>query len=285
MTTPRLLARSSATARGATGGSPRVAIVVPLSNRPTLLPEEEVSIRHLRHYLGRYDTYALAPRGLEVPLAGFDVVRFADRYFGSARAHAALMLSSELYRTFRGYDFLLTYHLDALVLSDRLGEWCARGWDFIGAPNHGTSDFLSVPCNGGFSLRRIDAFLEVLNSRRYAIDPETYWSSITRGRNVLQRALLTPLRYAKRLRAFNNVRREIQLMLDGPEPPLDDVFMVENATKYHPGFRIPPVREALRFAFDETPRVAFELNGRQLPFGAHAWYKQDRAFWEPYLLT
>ena len=44
------------------------------------------------------------------------------------------------------------------------------------------------------------------------------------------------------------------------------------------------IRTLLRFAFDETPREAFELNDRQLPFGAHAWYKHDRAFWEPYLL-
>lgn len=284
MRTPRLLARTAASARRSARGGSKVAIVVPLSDRPALLPDEEISLRHLRHYLGGYDTFAVAPRALDVKLDGLELVRFADRYFGSARAHAALMLSREFYRTFRSYDFLLTYHLDALVLSDQLMEWCARGWDFIGAPNHGTSQYLSVPCNGGFSLRRIDAFLEVLNSRRYAVDPEAYWSSISAGRGILHRALLSPLRYAKRLHAFNNVRREIQLMLDGPEPPLDDVFMVENATKYHPGFRIPPVREALRFAFDETPRVAFELNGRHLPFGAHAWYRQDRAFWEPYLL-
>jgi hypothetical protein len=263
---------------------PTVAVVVPLSDRPTLEPDEEISLRHLRHYLGRYDKYLLAPRSLDVALRGFDVVRFADRYFGSARAHTALMLSRKFYSTFRSYDYVLTYHLDALVLWDQLSEWCEQGWGFIGAPNHGTSTELSVPCNGGFALRRVQAFLEVLNSRRYAIDPEVYWRSFVEGKGVLQRALHWPRRYAKRLHAFNNVQREIRLMLADPAPPLDDVFMVENATKYYPPFRIPSVREALRFAFDETPRVAFELNERQLPFGAHAWYKQDRAFWEPYLL-
>ncbi len=262
----------------------RVAVVVPLSNRPGLLPEEEISVRHLRHYLAAYDTYLLAPRSIDVSVEGFEVVRFADRYFGSARAHAALMLSRRFYETFRSYEFLLTYHLDAIALSDQLEAWCDRGWDFIGAPNHGTADHLSVPCNGGFALRRVEAFLDVLTSKAYAVDPERYWAEISAGRGPVQRALLWPRRYIKRLRAFNNVTREIRLMLEGPEPPLDDVFMVENATKYAPSFRIPPVEEALRFAFDETPRTAFEMNGRQLPFGAHAWYKQDRAFWEPYLL-
>lgn len=264
---------------------PSVAIVVPLSNRATLLPDEEISLRHLRHYLGHYDRIMLAPRSLDVRFPDFEIRRFDDRYFGSVAAHTALLLSARFYEAFRNYDFVLTYHLDALALSDQLPYWCAREWDFIGAPNHGTEKYLSVPCNGGFALRRVESFLRVLTSRRYAIDPEAYWQSIRRSTPPLLRPLQLPKRYLKRLHRFNNVHREIRLMLEGPEPPLEDVFMVENATKYDPHFRIPSVREAVRFAFDETPRKAFELNERQLPFGAHAWYKHDRAFWAPHLLV
>jgi hypothetical protein len=265
-------------------GTPSVAVVVPWPDRQTLLPDEETSVRHLRHYLGRYDKFAIVPRSLELSLPDIEIVRFDDRYFGSTRRHTELMLSPRFYEAFRGYEFILTYHLDALVLSDRLSEWCEREWDFIGAPNHGTAKHLSVPCNGGFALRRIEAFLAVLKSKRYAVDPETYWADFCAGKGRFERMLQWPRRYAKRLHRFNGVHREIRLMLDDPAPPLDDVFMVENATKYHPGFRIPPVREALRFAFDEAPRTAFELNDCQLPFGAHAWFKHDRAFWAPYLL-
>jgi hypothetical protein len=262
---------------------PSVAIVVPISNRATLLPDEEISLRHLRHYLGRHDRFIVAPKSLAVRFPDFEIVRFDDRYFGSAAAHTALMLDPRFYETFRRYEFMLTYHLDAIALSDRLAEWCSSDWDFVGAPNHGTERFLSVPCNGGFALRRIESFLRVFYSRRYAIDPERYWASL-REAPPLVRAMHLPRRYLKRLYMFNNVHREIRIMLNSPEPPLEDVFMVENASKYDPTFRIPPVREALRFAFDETPREAYELNGRELPFGAHAWYKHDRAFWEPYLL-
>jgi hypothetical protein len=263
---------------------PSVAIVVPLSNRATLLPDEEVSLRHLRHHLGAYDRFILAPTSLAVSFQDFQIRRFDDRYFGSVAAHTALMLSTQFYRAFGNYEFVLTHHLDALALSDQLPHWCGREWDFIGAPNHGTKGYLSVPCNGGFALRRVDSFLRVLTSKRYAIDPEEYWRSLRGATPPLLRPLYLPMRYLKRLHRFNNVQREIRLMMNGPEPPLEDVFMVENATKYHPRFRIPAVREAVRFAFDETPRDAFELNDRQLPFGAHAWYKHDRAFWEPYLL-
>jgi hypothetical protein len=272
--------------RGATsaGSRPSVAVVVPFSKRATLEPDEEISLTHLRHYLGRYDRFILAPKSLDVPFPDFEIRRFDDRFFGSVAAHTALMLSAQFYQAFRHYEFVLTYHLDALALSDQLPYWCGREWDFIGAPNHGTLPYLSVPCNGGFALRRVESFLRVLTSRRLAIDPETYWASLRRTTPALLLPLQLPRRYLKRFYRFNNVHREIGLMLAGPEPPLEDVFIVENATKYDPAFRIPPVREAVRFAFDETPREAFALNDNQLPFGAHGWYKHDRAFWDPYLL-
>ena len=43
-----------------------MAIAVPLSLRETLLPEEEISLRHLSHYLGDYDAFFIAPRGSTV---------------------------------------------------------------------------------------------------------------------------------------------------------------------------------------------------------------------------
>ena len=33
-----------------------------------------------------------------------------------------------------------------------------------------------------------------------------------------------------------------------------------------------------------SPRLCFERNHRQLPFGCHAWARYDGAFWEPHLL-
>lgn len=52
-----------------------VAIVVPLSDRKDLTPEEEISYRHLMHYLGGYDKYMLAPRSLQVHYPDFVIKR------------------------------------------------------------------------------------------------------------------------------------------------------------------------------------------------------------------
>lgn len=264
--------------------SKRVAVTVPLASHPELTHDEEISLKHLRHYLGDYDRYVIAPESMDVPHDDFEIIRFPDKYFGSADAQTRLMMRPEYYEAFSDYEFILTYQLDALALSDRLLEWCSAGLDFIGPPNHGLADRLSTVCSGGFALRKVSSFLAVLNSDRYAVDPDEYWHQLTDGKLVLTKIRNLPRKYLKRLHRFNGIDREIEWFLRGPGPLLEDEFFVHNAARFYPDFRIPSLDVALRFAFDETPRVAFEMNQRRLPFGAHAWSKQDRQFYEPYLL-
>jgi hypothetical protein len=70
--------------------SKMVAIVVPLSLRAELTPEEQISMRHLLHYFGKYDKFLIAPKGLPVHFDGFKVKRFARKFFGSSIAHNRL---------------------------------------------------------------------------------------------------------------------------------------------------------------------------------------------------
>ena len=64
----------------------------------------------------------------------------------------------------------------------------------------------------------------------------------------------------------------------------EDKFWSSDAPRLLPGFRIPPPKVAVGFAFETHPRFCFERNGGRLPFGAIAWAFHDRAFWEPHLL-
>ena len=61
----------------------RVAVLVPLSLRPTLTADEEISLAHLLHFLGRYDKYLLVPKGMRVERPGFRVMPLSTTYFGS----------------------------------------------------------------------------------------------------------------------------------------------------------------------------------------------------------
>lgn len=263
-----------------------VAVVITLSHRTDYTPDEELSFRHARHYLNRYDKYVLMPESHRADYAGLIPKRFPDRFFGSARAHGSLLLSPRFYRAFLGYEFVLIYHLDALVFSDQLARWCAAGYDYIGAPWLLSPDTPQITeqkvGNGGFSLRRVRSFLRVLESRRYFVDPEEYWQQYAARTGGLRRLVNTPRRYLKRLLPFNDVHWHIRWALRGDVH--EDRFWSEYATHYDPDFRIAPVDEAMRFAFEAEPRKCFERIGRQMPFGAHRWQKFDRAFYEPYLL-
>jgi len=264
--------------------SKTVAVAVTLSDREQLTADEAISLRQLVHILGRYDRYFVAPDGLDVPGGDFGVKRFARRFFGSAQAHTRLMLSRGFYRAFEEYDYVLLYHLDALVLQDRLEEWCAAGFDYIGPPWLPCDDSPWVKVarvgNGGFSLRRVQSFLRVLDSRRLAQNPDEYWERFVASRPRPLRYANVWRRYLKRIRLFNGVRWQIRRWNQN-----EDHFWSEHAVHYDPAFKVASPEQGLRFAFEVAPRLCLELNGGELPFGCHAWPRYDRAFWEPYLVS
>lgn len=239
-----------------------VAVIVPLSSRPQLTPDEEISLRHLKHHLGSYDSFMIHPKSLRVSFDGFTMLPFKDRYFGSARNHNRLLVSPHFYKAFRGYRFILIHHLDVLVFSDQLTQWCTRNYDYIappwieydGAPYQGIG--IENFCgNGGFSLRKVESFLRVLRILHRPKPTKDYLLRIT-GR-----------------------RKRIE------DKRSEDVFWGTVASTIDPSFRPAPFAEALQFAFECNPRLCFERNSHRMPFGCHAWARYDRAFWEPHLLS
>jgi hypothetical protein len=278
--------------RTITPASRRVAIIVPLSSRPDLTPEEELSMRHLSHFLGTYDKYLVAPPGLSIERKGFKLVHFPAKFFGSAAAHNQLLMWPRFYRAFQKYEYILIYHLDSLVLSDEIIRWCDAGFDYIGAP--------WLPCgdtpwvkearvgNGGFTLMKVANVLRVLYNR-YKKEPAAYCSDLM----MRNRKRFRPLfRLLEKLQpSFPNskfINRPLYDLRKSERPDIhgcnNDYFWSFEAPRYLPEFKIASVEEGLRFAFEAAPRNCFEMNGRRLPFGCHAWTKFDRTFWEPYLL-
>ena len=260
-----------------------VAVVVPLSNRTEFTPEEHVSFRHLTHFLGKYDKYFVLPKSLEFDHPGFGHKRFDDRFFGSLSAHNKLLFSPRFYRAFRDYKYILMYHLDALVFSDQLMQWCETDLDYIGAPwiNCDDSAWVRVPRVGnmGFSLIKIESFLKVFHSNVSWVEPDEYWKSFCAKNPKYVQYLHSPKKYLKRLRVFNGARWAMSKWTRGA-----DLFWSDEATTFHPEFKVAPFQMGLRFAFEVAPRLCFEQNNYTLPFGCHAWSRYDREFWEPYLL-
>ncbi len=263
------------------------AVVVTLSQKTSYNDDEEIAFRHVRQHLAQWDKFVLIPESHGGVYPGLIPKRFPDEFFGTAQAHAKLLLSERFYRAFLDYEYILIYHLDALVFADRMQEWCAAGYDYIGAPwllspdtPHITEEKVG---NGGFSLRRVRSFLRVLNSRRYFVDPDEYWERYAARTSPVRRWVNTPRKYLKRLTMFNDVLWHVRWALRGDVH--EDRFWAEYAQHYDPDFKIAPVDVALKFAFESEPRRSFARIGGCLPFGAHRWQRFDRGFYEPYLLT
>jgi len=234
-----------------------VAVVAPLSHQSTLTPDERISLRHAVHYLARHDKYFVAPPGNTIQHPAFQIKRFPRRYFGSVAAHARMVTAPSFYKMFADYKYILMYHLDSLVLSDQLEEWCQKDLDYIGPPWINCPDTPWVKQervgNSGFTLMKVQSFLKVLYSPRPSVDPDQYWREYYASKPKLIQYLNLPKRFLKRLRIFNRSQWHMFRWLQGRTEA--DIFWSDEAIRYYPEFKIADVATGLRFAFEVSPRL------------------------------
>lgn len=259
----------------------RAVVVIPVWCLP-LTADESLSLERCLGVLSGADFRLVSPASLDLaPLfarhPGLSAERFADRHFRRISGYNELLLSDGFYARFAAWEYMLICQLDAMPLSDELVAWCERGLDYAGAPWFATGprnrsgEFIGAG-NGGFSLRRIAAFRRVLASRTLDADPDK-WNALPVGfglrRILLLRLFLLlrslPLPFARLFLACARMN--------------EDLFWSAYARFFDPDFRVCGVDEALRFAFECQPRLCYERSGRRLPFGCHAWFRYDPAFW------
>lgn len=266
----------------------QVIIAIPIYRFP-LSSEEKISLQHVQYFLGRHNLTLVAPQDLEITdpdLRSLPVIRFGNEYFSGISGYNRLMLSREFYRRFKRYEYILICQLDCLVFSDDLLSWCAKGWDYVGAPwfkgfKDDTTLGLWATGNGGLSLRRVGKFLEVLNSWKLWRAPvqRSEMSRLFPNSPRLRRVFCCLKALPHACGYKNTVRHFTRTYLLH-----EDLFWAFDARQFVSNFNIPSPREALAFAFEFAPRFCYQANGGRLPFGCHAWYKIDPEFWRPFLL-
>lgn len=227
----------------------QVAVVMPVY-QGTLSRTDKVALAQLQKVLGAYPKIFLAPESLTFDYGelgkGFSVERFPDEFFKSATTYSVLLLQQDFYRRFLDYDSILIYQTDAFVFSDRLREFCAMGYDFIGAPVGRYVPLWNLLGarigNGGLSLRRPAACLRML---------EEHGDWLKEGA-VLQDAFLA----------------------------CEDAFFAACGVRDET-FRVPDVRTALSFAVQDDLQHAFRrMEEGWRPFGCHSWtLSVEHGFW------
>ncbi|MCM1174202.1 MAG: hypothetical protein NC341_04035 [Blautia sp.] len=158
------------------------AVVIPYY-RNELTVTERISLDRCRKVLGSYPIHFVKPQALNVAQENMcltdQIVSVPDVWMNGIEAYNQMMLNIDFYRLFAEYKYILIYQLDAYVFSDRLMEFCAYEYDYIGAPwiegkfdiEHEENGIVYVG-NGGFSLRKVSSFLSILES--YGNEPIVY---------------------------------------------------------------------------------------------------------------
>ena len=144
-----------------------VCIVIPLYKAQP----SEGELRSIRQackvFAGR-DIFYVIPEGMDLSAYPYQAAyEFPRYYFQSVQTYSDLCCYSQFYRTFKDYEYMLICQPDAWAFSDRLDEFCAMGYDYIGAP---WPKMPGIPQdgvgNGGFCLRRVRRFIELTRSLR-----------------------------------------------------------------------------------------------------------------------
>jgi hypothetical protein len=256
------------------------AVAIPVY-KPELSAAERMSIDRTVDVLAGRPLFLVGPTRLENYLGTackryqgrLRYKTFDDRFFAGIKGYNALMRSIDFYQAFSSHSHVLISQTDALVVSDELDFWCSQDFSYIGAPwfvggsnPRWPLEFLGVG-NGGFSLRKVSDFLRVLTTR-------TRIPNFIKSRAGGKVGLLNLPRRIKHERWF---AYNIEPLFPRSN---EDQFWGILVPAVHPFFRVPRPEEAIAFAFEVAPRLLYELNGKRLPFGCHAWERCDREFWE-----
>lgn len=262
------------------------AIVIPI-HKAKPGNYELISFEQCFRVLGNHSIYIVAPKGLDLSKYEQVIPKLTVKYIdavwlSSLLNYNKLKLSSYFYDLFKSYRYLLTYELDAFVFKDELTDWCAKDYDYIGAPwfegwdDPDRKEFgekLVKVGNSGFSLRKIDSIKKGLKLIYYQdpSQPGKYYNN--RYLRYIQRRANKVLN----LLSFENRSLQNAQLLN------EDWIIAELMAKTVKKFKVSPIAQATQFSFEVKPETLFEQNNNVLPMGCHAWWRYNINFWKPYI--
>lgn len=257
------------------------AVVLVFTHKPRPDEWEQVSFRQCCQVLGAHHMRLVCPRGMDLTAYRRihpDIVPdFIDpKWFRSLRDYNLLKVLPWLYRRYAGYEFMLTYELDAWVFRDELLDWCNRGWDYIGAPwfaNYAQSAPDDEPLgvgNSGFSLRNTRSALRALRQRR--LERAIFLTKGLIKRRISPADFVSSFFDSERFYAPFNEYFEA-----------DDMFWHFMVAKQYSWFRLPDCETARAFSFESNPARLYRESGDRLPFGCHKWRLREPDFWRSHI--
>lgn len=257
----------------------RAVLVIAYLEIPNKL--EQASFIQCIQVLGSHKIILVCPESLNVTfykklsdLHGvvLNMARFPDYHFKNIDSYNFLMLSQNFYQRFIEYEYILIYQLDAWVFRDELELWCSRNYNYIGAPWFSDDgELLSYAGNGGFSLRKTNAFLKLLSNNPVETwDFSLFFCHFSSFRTYYDH-------FKDILQIFRNPYAYIRHYSRNEDFLFSKMF---NALTYN---KSAPPKEAVFFSFERFPEHCFLLTKGMLPFGCHAFARYNPKFWENWI--
>ncbi len=253
----------------------KVAIIIP-TYKEVLTNDELYSLKRCRTILKDFPIIFVAPNHLSLDnyVKNEIVIKFDDKYFESIQGYNQFMMSNIFYEQFLGYEFILIYQLDAVVLKNELDFWCEKNYDYIGASwvYEPEPTFLKTLKKEW----RIFKFLWKYKGKKVAesgLDMNNFaFKHVGNGGFSLRKTQ----KMLEITQKYENWISEI-LKTDIPE----DIFwgVLLNLHKKNE-LKTAPFKDGLGFAFDMRPSICYKITNQKLPFGCHDYIDWEPDFWK-----
>jgi len=240
------------------------AIVVPAYKKAdSLLISEVMSLENTGKMFANRDIFLLCPESFsnksvdayeKIATHKIKALKMPDEYFTSTKQYSQMLLKDSVYNALVAkYEYMLVCQTDCWTLSDDLDTWCEKQYDYVGAPifspnalwvdhSHRHNGYMPQVGNGGYSIRKIETFIDM-----------------TRDGSDLKEFI-------------NGNTSDVEY---------EDKWFCNDIEMHYDLVR-PSWREAMHFAIDMNPEIAYKVCGEDtswLPMGMHAWPKNIR-FWK-----
>jgi glycosyltransferase involved in cell wall biosynthesis len=263
----------------------RCVVVIP-THKSDISEEEERSLRNTLSVLRNWDIKLVIPKNISVESYSrmksidaltFGIVRVTDQWMGTLHRYNTMMLSTDFYRLFDDYEYILICHLDSWVFRDELEYWINLGYDYVGPPlfllkepTRNSLEYLVAPQggNGGFCLRKIDSTVNLLSNARYDLNVMLFLKGVI---------FLLHNRKFDLLKIFFRICRKVykdpvrfQLRYNVYE----DVMISVCYALLHRNYRVAPPEIAIHFATEVYSEEIIQTKLKlRLPFAVHGYGK------------
>ena len=110
------------------------------------------------------------------------ILKVNSNWLSTYKAYNKTLCTSDFYKLFTKYEYVLIYQTDCWAFEDRLDEFIELGYDYYGAAWPHLQDKVG---NGGFSLRKVPKMIEITNKYEFNEDSiESHcdtWFCVTHG--------------------------------------------------------------------------------------------------------